>query len=215
MGWIDDVITRTTIRSVWGNAIRDRVVHQFASKAERDASNVHPVEGMCCQLADSGFMYVRRQGAWWVLAMPWAPFNPKAWFAPTTSPTTYTPLGIASTQVASWCQSMGRCHVIAQFVANLPPATGGQTNFVFAGVPITATLGGPGGVALVTNQGNGLQYGGGCRWTFNDTPNGSAFGVRNAGPGVPPDAVIPSSSATQALFFDINVTYQVAPVVDG
>lgn len=66
MSWISDVITRTTITSVWGNAIRDRVVHTFDSHAERDAHPSLP-NGVVCFTADDNLLWRKVGGAWWPL----------------------------------------------------------------------------------------------------------------------------------------------------
>lgn len=52
-GPIPDVIAETgKIEDTWGNAIRDRVVNNFADAGERDDTITDPVEGMACYLAD-------------------------------------------------------------------------------------------------------------------------------------------------------------------
>jgi hypothetical protein len=79
MAWIDDVVTRTTIRSVWGNSIRDSVVLHFATKAERNTT-AHPVDGMCCYCADTQSVYLYRAGAWWPAVTPWRSFTATLWF---------------------------------------------------------------------------------------------------------------------------------------
>lgn len=57
-GWVPDVTPRTIIESDWGNAIRDRVVHRFATGAERDAAWPDPPPGARCSVGDSAFISV-------------------------------------------------------------------------------------------------------------------------------------------------------------
>lgn len=81
MAWIDDVLPQTTIRSVWGNGVRDRTVHQFASKAERDAvASSKLVDGMACYTAAEQILWLRRGGAWWPLAIPPRNVACRMWF---------------------------------------------------------------------------------------------------------------------------------------
>jgi len=77
--WIDDVVTHTTIRSVWGNSVRDRVVHQFATTAERDGPTVHPVDGMCCHTAADHRLWRYRGdlARWTIVDEPWQPWTPQ------------------------------------------------------------------------------------------------------------------------------------------
>lgn len=63
MGWIADVVTRTTIRSVWGNQIRDRTVQAFANAGERDAHATVP-DGALNVPLDSGIVERKWQGVW-------------------------------------------------------------------------------------------------------------------------------------------------------
>jgi hypothetical protein len=73
-GWIPDVLTRTTIRSVWGNTIRDQVVQSFATSADL-AAQAHPVEGMLAWATQERtlWLYVTALGGWRVVAEPWRP----------------------------------------------------------------------------------------------------------------------------------------------
>ena len=86
MGWIDDVVTRTTIRSVWGNGIRDAAVLHYATVAERDAT-AHPVDGMVCSTtADRRVWQYRADLAKWVIVLePWQGWVPQG-FVGTAGP---------------------------------------------------------------------------------------------------------------------------------
>lgn len=74
MGWVADVEPNTTISSSqYGNAIRDRVVHQFANVAERNAQAI-PVDGMFCYTAAERtvWCYVAAGGwGWRIWSEPW------------------------------------------------------------------------------------------------------------------------------------------------
>ena len=213
MPWIDDVVTHTTIRSVWGNTMRDHVVHVFASKAERDAQAV-PRDGMLCHTSDTHITYVRVGGAWYVLAMPWRPFTPKAWFADVNG-NGRTLMGNSSVQVALWSQSMGQCHVVAQYVAVLPATTSPTDVTVNVGVPLTAAAGGPAGYARIVASSTAAAYGGGTSYAFNDSPSGSGYLVVNVGHQVvPSNATIRNATTAINLFVDTNLTYACDPTVD-
>jgi len=213
VGWIDDVVSHTTIRSVWGNQVRDRVVHVFASKAERDAQ-AHPQDGMLCHTSDTHITYVRVSGQWWVLAMPWRAYTPKSWFADVNG-NGRTSMSIVSTQAAQWTQSLGQAHVIGQYVAALPPSTTPFDVIVYVGVPATAVAGGPGGYARLVSAATAAAYGGGCSYQFNDTPAGSGYLVVNAGQQVvPSNATLRNATTSVNVFTDVNLTYPVDPTVD-
>jgi len=94
MAWIADVVPQTTIRSVWGNGIRDRTIHQFASKAERDAvaANVL-VDGMQCWTAAEQTLWARRGGQWWPMWAPYRTFGPHVWSSPVGGSTWFPAVG--------------------------------------------------------------------------------------------------------------------------
>src|SRR5262245_3369214 len=63
MAWITDVAPQTTIRSVWGNSVRDCIVHQFADLTE---ANAHALPNGT-HAAIAGVPYLRKAGVWTLL----------------------------------------------------------------------------------------------------------------------------------------------------
>lgn len=64
MAYIADVAPSTTIRSVWGNQIRDATVAAYSSTAERDLKTSVTPDGALCTVAATGLAYVKSSGAW-------------------------------------------------------------------------------------------------------------------------------------------------------
>lgn len=71
MTWIADVVTRTVIRSVWGNAIRDHVVHTFDTVAEMKAPPVVAKQGMRAYVAATLSLYLYDGTGWAITDEPW------------------------------------------------------------------------------------------------------------------------------------------------
>ena len=72
-GAVDDVVTATAIETTWGNAIRDRVIQNFANTTARDAAITSPVLGMHCYVAGVGLQQYCGATALWQKPwyMPW------------------------------------------------------------------------------------------------------------------------------------------------
>lgn len=212
MPWINDVVPYTTILSTWGNNVRDHVTHVFASKAEMVAQAV-PKDGMVCHCTDTRITYIRVSGAWWVLAMPWRPFTAKAWQADVNG-NGRIGLGLSSSQSANWQQSMGRAHVIAQYVVTLPPATTPYDVILYVGTPINAGSVGPAGYARLVSASTAAAYGGGTTWSFHEGAY-SGFMVVNVGQAVvPSNATIRNATTMFNVFVDIDLTIVCDPTVD-
>lgn len=64
MSWIADVITRTTIQSTWGNAVRDRIVQTFANAAEANAHLSLPDGALMTLPTVDRHVYRKQSGAW-------------------------------------------------------------------------------------------------------------------------------------------------------
>lgn len=64
MPWINDVVPYSTILSTWGNSVRNHVVFDFASQADRDTHNSTLTDGAVCWTADTKSLWVKRDGAW-------------------------------------------------------------------------------------------------------------------------------------------------------
>lgn len=62
--WIDDVVSHQTIRSTWGNSIRDRIVQTFDTLAERDTHLATLPNGAVVFVAETGLLYDKVQNAW-------------------------------------------------------------------------------------------------------------------------------------------------------
>jgi len=62
--WIDDVVSHATIRSTWGNSIRDRVVKDFANAADRDSHTAQVVDGTLATTADDQRLWRKHAGVW-------------------------------------------------------------------------------------------------------------------------------------------------------
>jgi hypothetical protein len=64
-GAIADVVgTSGRIEATWGNAVRDRLVHRFASTASRDAAIPSPTEGMVCYVTVTHTYYEYNGTSW-------------------------------------------------------------------------------------------------------------------------------------------------------
>jgi hypothetical protein len=64
MGYIADVVANTPIAATWGNSIRNRVVMDFASAAERSSQWASPPEGALSYLRDVDQIYYYSGSAW-------------------------------------------------------------------------------------------------------------------------------------------------------
>lgn len=78
MPWINDVVPNEAISSSqYGNAIRDKVIHQFDSVAQRNAQAV-PQRGMHCWCIAEATEYRHDGTGWVILDEPWqTQTNPK------------------------------------------------------------------------------------------------------------------------------------------
>lgn len=65
MTFIPDVVIDTTVESAWGNQIRDRALHTFPSKAERDAHAATLPVGATCYVTETGGRYLLEAGPVW------------------------------------------------------------------------------------------------------------------------------------------------------
>ena len=66
--WLDDVLPQATIRSVWGNSVRDRIVQTFDTMAEANSHLSVLPDGATCYVAATQDTYVRRAGVWRALS---------------------------------------------------------------------------------------------------------------------------------------------------
>src|SRR5580765_5544818 len=67
MPWINDVVPYTTVLSTWGNNVRNRVIYDFASAADRDTHNAFLSDGAICYTTDTQTLWTKRAGAWYPL----------------------------------------------------------------------------------------------------------------------------------------------------
>ena len=135
-GWVSDVAPKMVISSSqYGNPIRDRVVHQFASAAERDAT-ARPVSGMMawCELEKTLYIWqasAQESGAadtWQVFETAWMPWSPDVWSGPTT---TFPALANRSSR---WRRSWGQCHIFLNVRARLTATV--STDLIYVQPPV-------------------------------------------------------------------------------
>jgi hypothetical protein len=62
--WLDDVVSHTTIHSVWGNGVRNQLVQIFDTTAERDSRTAVLPNGSECWVLANSAHYVKLGGAW-------------------------------------------------------------------------------------------------------------------------------------------------------
>lgn len=131
MAWIDDVVTHTTIRSVWGNGVRDRTVHQFASIAERDAAPASSRQdgSLCATAADKRLWRYRVDLARWIIVdEPWQPYSPQCFVG--ASGALPSQIDIAETKMTGDL-------VTLRIVAKVTP--GGALGTMFINLPASRT----------------------------------------------------------------------------
>jgi hypothetical protein len=209
--WIADVVPFATIQSLWGNQIRDRVVHDFASKAERDA---HPLpNGSVCITLDSNIVYVKNNaGVWWVLEMPYRePFTPRAWTSPAGDGSNLMEHVVSSTTIASWKQSLG--HASVSMVFTYTGQVFGVDRWVYAYTPAAIAEVGVCGTALAIVSASGLSSGGAAQWHASVAP-GSRFILLAGGQKVPPQALVVHSSAPPTVTVQAQLSYRCDPAID-
>jgi len=148
--WIADVVTRTTITSVWGNAIRNRVTHQFANRAERDAAGVVPVAGMMCVTLDTGCVWIYTT-RWVPFSTPWKSWSPVIFSNPSTGATQTVATAAAQYRYSSPTSVLVQCDasMTAQAVMGVGQM---QTNLP---VPLGAAAGNN---VMVAGAGYGINY---------------------------------------------------------
>ena len=66
MGWIGDVVPRTTIRSVWGNEIRDQVVQIFDNTGDWDHAPIQQPGMFGFSAQNNEFVYRDNTGWHWL-----------------------------------------------------------------------------------------------------------------------------------------------------
>ncbi len=215
MPWLADVAPYDTIQSLWGNTVRDRIVHPFASRAERNAQAA-PKQGTMCWCQDVATLYVWHNSAWVVVQMPWRNYTAKAWAVDPNNVASRLPLNVTGQVKASWRQCLGVCQVSADYQAALQPNTSPVSYWLAVGGPATDLNSGTGGAVYAYNATTGLMHGGACSWLANDTPTGSVFLLNNVGPGVPPNSTVQSTTGPGAvsLGFGLTLTYACDPTFD-
>lgn len=101
-GAIADVIGTTgRIEATWGNAIRDRVVNEFATTADRDSFFTAPWEGACAYVTLTHTLYIYQ-------GVGWAAFDckPQLWTPVLTQGVTVS----ATVTRATYVRAGGRVH---------------------------------------------------------------------------------------------------------
>src|SRR5262249_26202166 len=116
-GWINDVFPKEVLSSSqFGNLIRDRVVHQFNSVAERDATAIPKLGMMCYCVAEKTLYIFEAPVLWWNIGAPaiapqwcvfdtgWVTWSPQVWSGPTTT-------WSATTTKCTYRRTLGTCEV--------------------------------------------------------------------------------------------------------
>jgi len=79
MPWLDDVLPQTTIRSVWGNTVRNQLVQSFANVPERDSHAASLPDGALAYCIAEDRLFMRRAaspGGWRTMSMPYTSYTP-------------------------------------------------------------------------------------------------------------------------------------------
>lgn len=211
--WLDDVIPHQTIRSVWGNSIRNRVVQTFDTIAERDAHTAGLPDGAVATVTAEKVDFVLVGGAWWVLDMDYRSYPAQWW---------WDSLGGAGVPVLAgadvvWKNQMGTIHALGTMSYTVQSAST-RIGVVYIRAPVGSNKVGMMGAAKVHHTGLGLTYGGVA--SYAGSPAGSAFSavlVQSGGNGVPPTPVVPGGAnpggAAGQLDAYINLTYISSPAI--
>lgn len=123
-GWVQDVAPKHVISSSqFGNPIRDRVIHQFNSVAERDAT-ARPVVGMMCYcLTEATYYAYLYPKPWYNVGAPplgplwciwdtgWVAWPAELWSGPTTN------WGGGSNRWAGYRRTFGQCDFFAELTS--------------------------------------------------------------------------------------------------
>jgi hypothetical protein len=146
MAWIADAVPYATIRSSWGNTVRDHVYQSFASVAERDAQAV-PKEGMKCWCTAEQIEFVYTQGQWWTTDADWRQYTQHAWgsvmgpLTPTGTPT-------------AWFKISGKRHVDVMFIGTFTPSNANAGAAQFS-LPLPLAVPGALGIGRLTDPSDG------------------------------------------------------------
>lgn len=198
MTWIPNVAPYDTIQSIWGNQIRDRVVMEFATIAERNSSIPAPHDGQVCWVIAESVLFVRFGNAWRVLDMDWRTFPGGA------GQTLAAMSGAAVSDVdLTWKNQLGRCSALGSFTFG----TGGQSpgGTMYLRAPVPSAKPGPMGSAHFHLPGNGNNYGGHAQWG-GATGATSAAVIQNHGNGVPLYPSMPAGAIGPVLCY-MNLSY--------
>jgi hypothetical protein len=191
------------------------VVHAFTNKAERDSSPAGAVDGLVCMTLDTGNVYVRRGGAWWVLEMPWRSFAPYVWG---NLPGSGIGAGIIQSTVARWRQSLGACRVQGYFTADFAPFVNVDAR-IQVYTPVRCASPGPVGGASVYVNSSGLQSGGLASWEDNSFLGGmgnvgSRVSIKNGGDRVIPFATAKVAAGNTYVIVEMDLSYECDPTTD-
>lgn len=196
MPWIDDVVPYTTILSTWGNRVRDRVIADVASVAERDAKITAPHDGQAVWCAAEQVLFVRVLNQWQVAHMEWRAYTGGMWWGNATGPTK----ALAGVDIL-WRNNFGRCE--ASGVMNSTTTEGGPATGFWFRIPIPSLQSGDMGEAVIYGVSTGLLYGG--RGVYGGVISGGppVCNVNNVGPGVAPTPTVSNITAGVSVGFSI------------
>ena len=151
MAWIADVVPEENISStMWGNLIRDRVVHTFDSEADRNATSV-PRPGMLSWsiLENRLALWMGTDPGWVILFEPWRAWTPVVWSGPTTNFTILANNGSQYRHQGFMCEVFISLHV--QLGSTVPE------DLIYVGPPpgLPPSRNGPFGVAFIQDPTHG------------------------------------------------------------
>lgn len=214
LGWMPDVAPATTIRSAWGNAIRDRVVFQFATVADRD-NKAQPVDGMLAWTRQERSLWlytsIFTNSMWRVVFEPWhsVPIGTISITAGTAAAVGTG--GVAYVRRYDVEHAEFRCHIAVGEVS--PGVAPGAPVVIFPGGYAMDGGHGDAGHAVMWDAVTGLPLGGIAQ--LGGTPSESGFTLSQAGDGavlLPPVAAGPdrthwSGEAGSILNTRLHVNY--------
>jgi hypothetical protein len=143
MGWIADVVPEEVISStMWGNVVRDRVVHVFDSDADR-AATANPRVGMMSWTLDELRLsvWLSSEAGWLILWEPWRAWTPDVWSGPTST------FPMVANRSSQWRHIGFEAEVFLSVTVTLTSTV--PEDLIFVLPPVAPNRPGPFGVAVI------------------------------------------------------------------